>query len=161
MAKHSFIAVLVLLTLCVTPLTNEGLAQQASGTVAATDVGDAQAQFESGLVYLHDGDSRDLRKARQLFSKAAGQGHRRAAYYAAVMFDQGLGGARNSKKAMQLYFSAAEAGDPDAMFTLSKLHDEAGGDLKRDSKKAREWYGKAINAWENGATGDTHLRHPK
>lgn len=156
--KYYLLAMLALLPLCVPPLIKDGRAQNADNARAA----EARAQFESGRTNLSLGGNSNRQQARELFLKAANQGHTRAMYYAAVMLDQGSGGPRNRRAAIEWYLKAANAGDPDAMFTLSKLYDEGVENLQRDQKKSREWYDKAIKAWESGAAGEASLlRHPE
>jgi TPR repeat protein len=106
----TFTMVLLLSLLCLCPLNNVAKsAQREAANVTHGD--DLQRQFELALHYLREGDVRNLPKARQLFALAGRGGHGQASYYAAVMFDQGIGGYKDKARALRLYQDAANAGD--------------------------------------------------
>ena len=162
-SRYVLAALLAPLSLYGPALVGDGTAMEhRSGAAVAQDTQDPQSQYELARGYLSEGGVRNLQKARELFSKAGDRGHARAAFNAAVMLDQGLGGAQDRKRALLLYQKAANAGDPDAMLTLSKLYDEGVADPKRDPMRSKEWYDRAVESWESGAaTGDASLRHPE
>ncbi len=64
---------------------------QLSDLKARAENGDAEAQFDLGLVYERGGHVRDYAKARKWYQKAAEQGHTQALYNIGVMHERGRG----------------------------------------------------------------------
>ena len=159
MTKKPLVVAVLALAFCVQVGMQTSEAQQSLDIVRAAEAGDAHAQFEVGKMNLKLEGRQYKQRALEQFKKAAAQGHSGASYYSAVMYERGLGVAKNRKQAITFYQRAANAGNPDAMYTLSKMYDEGVGDLKKDPKKAREWYDKALTWWDSGVTTETVLRH--
>lgn len=81
--------------------------------------GDADAQFNLAQAYrLGRGVEADIVRARQLYEKAAQNGHVKAAdNYGLLLFQQG-----EQDKAMPMIRAAAERGDPRAQYVLGLAH---------------------------------------
>lgn len=82
---------------------------------APADKGDSDAQFNLGQAYkLGRGVPQDLRKAEELFAKAAEQGHMPASdNYGLLLFQRG-----EHARALPYIASAADRGDPRAQYLL-------------------------------------------
>jgi TPR repeat protein len=79
-------------------------------TQKATE-GDAEAQFNLGIMYYEGGAVRqDFRLAADWFRKAAEQGHADAQYNLGVMYVEGRGVPQDFRKAVDWYARAAEQG---------------------------------------------------
>lgn len=83
------------------------------------DKGDADAQFNLGQAYrLGRGVKADLRKAEELFGKAAAKGHLQAAdTYGLLLFQRG-----DRAQAMPYIRTAADRGEPRAQYLLGVAH---------------------------------------
>lgn len=162
MTEKPLILMLITISLCLQVVMQTSEAQTTKSTVQAAEADDVDAKFEVGKSKLRQKGQQNKREALELFEKAANEGHSGAAFHAAVMYERGFGTSKNINSAIQYYLKAAEGGDADAMFTLSKLYDSGRGNLKKDQKKARQWYDKfekEVSNREYGATSGSILRH--
>ncbi|MGN6356461.1 MAG: SPOR domain-containing protein [Novosphingobium sp.] len=107
------------------------------------DKGDADAQFNLGQAYrLGRGVKADLRKAEELFGKAAAKGHLQAAdTYGLLLFQRG-----ERAQAMPYIRAAADRGEPRAQYLLGVAHFN-GDNVPRDWVRA---YALASLAQQNG-----------
>ncbi|EXX50613.1 Skt5p [Rhizophagus irregularis DAOM 197198w] len=62
-----------------------------------------------------------MKKAFELYQKAADLGHESAQYNLAMMYEYGKGIVKNIDKAIYWYEKSAEQGDQDAQYKLKKL----------------------------------------
>ena len=90
----------------------------------AAEQGDADAQFNLGMVYWDgEGVSQDIKAAMKWFTLAAEQGDADAQNILGVMYDEGEGVSQNIKAAMKWFKLAFEQGDADAQKTLEVYQD--------------------------------------
>ncbi|NLC23574.1 MAG: SEL1-like repeat protein [Oxalobacter sp.] len=112
--------------------------------IAKAEAGDAEAQYEAGLVYSWGVDALqpDPDVAAAWLMKAAQGGQAEAAYRLAAFYVDGYGVKQNMEEAYRWFETAANAGSSLAMFELGGML-EYGLGVERDTEKARQWYGKA------------------
>jgi len=112
--------------------------------LAAADQGDAEAQFQLGVMYCTGGDvPQDLAQANSWYLRAAEQGHRYAQYNIAVMLFHGQGIRQDRAAAFAWSAKAAAQGVPEAEVLLGDLY-AAGLGTAPDRDSARHWYEKAV-----------------
>jgi len=108
--------------------------------------GDRDAQtLTAGLLLSGLGATKDVARARELFTAAAQQGQPFAQYNLAVMYHHGDAGAVDLATARHWYALAAQAGMVPAMtqWALFQLEGHGGA---RDPANARRWAERAANA---------------
>ena len=105
------------------------------------DQGDASTQFSQGLKYENgDGVPIDLRKAAELYQKAADQGNARAQVNLGWLRENGWGVPKDLGKARELYQKAADQGNQSAIEKLNKLSTPAAPKLS-NQENAATWFG--------------------
>ena len=106
----------------------------------AAEQGDADAQFNLGLVYWDgEGVSQDIKAAMKWFTLAAEQGDADAQNILGVMYDEGEGVSQNIKAAMKWFKLAAEQGNAHAQYNLGAIYHN-GESVPRDIKTATKWF---------------------
>jgi hypothetical protein len=106
----------------------------------AAQLGHAEAQFALGLVLtgaLPD-SPRSARKSFNWFSKAAQQGHPRAAYFLAMSYETGAGTEPNAERAFEWYRRAAKSGNSRAMNALAQMY-ATGAGIRTNLANAHAW----------------------
>ena len=126
----------------------DGVAAAEKGDFAAAlrllkplaEQGDAQAQFNLGVIYFNgDGVAQDYKTAVKWYTLAAAQGDASAQYNLGLMFEEGNGVAQDYKTAVKWYTLAAEQGYAHAQNNLgNKLIDGQG--VAQDYNAAFKWY---------------------
>ena len=110
---------------------DEGVAAYEAGNLplavkefrAAADKGDANSQFNIGLMYEQGiGVGKDEREAVAWYRKAAEQGNSNAQYNLAVLYENGRGTKVDFAQARQWYRKAAVQGDELAVGNLGMLY---------------------------------------
>ena len=127
----------------------------------AAEQGDANAQFELGLMYCGKGNSDywgeslanwefslDDSIAVQWFTRAAKEGHRRAQFMLSDMYFDGKGVHRDSTQALDWLTRAADNGHVPAQLDLARRY-HSGEDVSIDLVQAVQWY---AHAAERGNT---------
>jgi len=115
--------------------------------------GDAEAQFQLGLIYANQqGITKDDKQAVDWLAKAAGQGHRAAQTKLGFMYATGKGVAQNYNSAFYWCYKAAEQGDVIAQFNLGLMYAKGQG-VVQDNSLAVSWYSKASEQ------GDAHAQY--
>lgn len=89
-------------------------------------------------------------EAFSLYQQLAEQGHAKAQFNLAVMYDQGQYVTQNYAEAVSWYLKAAEQGNTNAQYNLAVKY-QAGQGVIQDQTKAAYWYRKA--AEEGNANG--------
>ena len=107
--------------------TGRGVAKMTSGQAElltlAAEQGDAEAQYELGVMHLGGrGVAQDDKRAAALLELAADQGHAEAQCYLGVMHLGGHGVARDDKRAAALLKLAADQGRALAQRQLGGMH---------------------------------------
>ena len=126
-------------------------AATASGYRKAADQGDADAQFNLGMMYANGrGVSRDDVEAVKWYRKAAEQGHARAQYNLGVRYDNGRGVSRDNGEAAKWYRKAAEQGYAAAQFNLGYDYEHGEG-VPCSNAEALKWYRKAAEQGHENA----------
>jgi TPR repeat protein len=109
----------------------------------AAEQGNAQAQFNLGLMY---GDGRGVKQddaqAVHWYRLAAEQGLASAQHNLGWMYDRGFGVKKDGAKAVHWYRKAAEKGYADAQFNLGLMYGDGRG-VKQDDVQAANWFIKA------------------
>ena len=109
-------------------------------TKAKADQGDAQAQYNLGVMYMIGiGVVKDEVEAVEWFRKAADQGDALAQYNLGLMYDNGNGVVKDEVEAVKWYRKAADQGDADAQFNLGKMY-AAGRGVVKDEVEAYKWF---------------------
>jgi hypothetical protein len=114
--------------------------------------GNAEAQFQTGLIYANQqGVTKDDKLAVDWLAKAAEQGHRSAQTKLGFMYAAGKGVAQNYSSAIYWCYKAAEQGDATAQFNLGLMYAKGQG-VAKDNSLAVSWYSKAAEQ------GDAHAQ---
>ena len=91
-------------------------------TKAKAEAGDADAQFNLGVMYYQGlGVEQDFKEVVKWYQKAADQGDVEAQYNLGVMYYQGLGVEQDFKEAVKWYQKAADQGDAIAQYDLGNV----------------------------------------
>ena len=105
---------------------------------ASADAGQAEAQFDLGVLYAQGlGVRRDLTEATKWYRKAANQGNAEAEFALGQMYLRGWGVPRDEADAMR-WFQMANSVDSDGPPT--DWTPVAGYGVEKDSKQAAHWY---------------------
>lgn len=108
------------------------------------EMGDAEGLFWVGVLYgTGDVVSQDYVKSTQYFQKAANQGYADALYQLGVYKMHGFGCDIDWKEALDYCIAAAERGCADAANEAGYIYDRGEHGVKKDDKKAFEWFLKA------------------
>ncbi|MFZ6743829.1 tetratricopeptide repeat protein [Undibacterium sp. JH2W] len=112
---------------------------------AAADKGNADAQFNLGLMFLNgEGVQQDYRQALNWFEQAASKGNVRAQVNIGRMYAKGKGMLSNHGIAASWFKKAADQGYADAQYSLGILY-VTGTGVGRDYNKARDLFQQAAN----------------
>jgi len=107
---------------------------------ALADRGDAEAQFNLGLMYMKgQGVAQNYEEAVKWYRLAAEQGTAEAQFYLGLMSELGTGVAQDFKEAQKWYWVAATQGNARAQFNLGLVYAEGKG-VALDFKEAVKWY---------------------
>lgn len=127
--------------------------------------GNANAQYEVGMFYANEKSQHlDYKEAESWLLKSLGQGHARAKFALAQIYDSGkIKEKNNVKQALQYYFDLAEQGYSTAQCILGIKY-RFGLDVKSNIREAERWLLKAseqgdVNAQRHLA--DLYLYHNK
>jgi ribosomal protein S25 len=118
--------------------------------------GDADAQFNLGLLYYHGlGVPHDAKQSVYWYTKAAEQGHVNAQYNLGNIYHNGYGREvpKDSKLAIFWFTKAAEQGFVHAQYSLGRNY-QYGNGVPQDYKQAFFWYTKAAELGHNFAKED-------
>ncbi len=103
------------------------------------EVSIAEAQFDLGCMYYKGQDiPQNFEKARELYAKAAAQGHAPALHNLAVLYFDGAGVQQDHAKARALLEQAAAQGDADSQYFLGSMLAKGEGG-PQDWTQARKW----------------------
>jgi TPR repeat protein len=105
----------------------------------ALTTGAVAGPYEDGVAANKAGDPR---KALELWLPLAEQGHVKAQFGVAAMYDMGKGVAENRAEAAKWYRRAAEQGDVGAQFAIGSAY-SAGDGVSRDYLEAAKWFRRA------------------
>jgi hypothetical protein len=134
-------------------LKNGQVEQALSLYLQLASLGNADAQFNAGLIYANgQGIAKDDKQAVDWFSKAANQGHREAQTKLGFMYATGKGVAQNFNSAVNWCYKAAEQGDVIAQYNLGQMYAKGQG-VAKDNNLAFSWFSKAA------AQGDARAQH--
>ncbi len=109
---------------------------------------DAEALFQQGMAATsHDlwPDDRDYKKAAQLWTQAAGQGHWKAQFNLAGLYMQGLGVPQDVDEALDLTEDLMRKGVPAAWDNMGAYYMGGVGPLKQDATVAYAFWQKAAD----------------
>lgn len=138
------------LLLCATPALAQATDYKAmsfSDVKAAADAGNADAQYDLGCRYYYVAASKNDKKAREAFTKAAAQGQHDAEYELATMVENGEGGAQDSAQAFALYLKAATGGVSRADADVGLMY-LTGDGTPKDIAQAVKWLQAGADAGE-------------
>ena len=122
---------------------------------AAAAKGNADAQFNLGLMYLNgEAVSQDYKQALKWFEESAKQGNVRAQVNIGRMYAKGKGMLSNHGVAATWFKKAADQGYADAQYSLGILY-LTGTGVARDYDKARQLFQQAAN--QSNASGQYQL----
>lgn len=127
----------------------------------AAEKGEAQAQYELGMLYMTGGGgTKDEVEAQRWLRKAADQGDARAQFQIGNMYWRAWGGLpRNDKEAAVWFRKAAEQGNADGQWQLGELYEYGRGGIRQNMAQAVSWYQKAAaqgQAQAEFALGDAY-----
>jgi TPR repeat protein len=113
--------------------------------------GDAQAQFNLGLMYDNGrGVTKDYTEAVKWYRKAAAQGNADAQFNLGTMYSNGEGVPQDYAEAVKWYLKAAIQGNPDAQFNLGLMYVKERG-VPADYAQAYAWLDVAAAQGEKNA----------
>lgn len=134
------------------------VADDLAQTIRRAEQGDAEAQYDLGLIYSKGtGVGQDYRKAEAFFAKAAESGHGEAQYQLACLYNAGLGVEQDRPKAHSLFVAAADHGSAEAQYFLARMYAKGKGLVKKNYRKAAYWYGQA--ARQGHSEAGRHLQN--
>ncbi|MFZ6720722.1 tetratricopeptide repeat protein [Undibacterium sp. Ji49W] len=122
---------------------------------AAANKGNADAQFNLGLMYLNgEGIEQDYKQAMSWFEQSASKDNVRAQVNLGRMYAKGKGIVSNHGIAASWFRKAADQGYADAQYSLGILY-VTGTGVPRDFAKAKELFQQAAN--QSNASGQYQL----
>lgn len=106
----------------------------------AADLGDAESQYNLGLLYM-DGElvPKDVKKAAQLWKKAADLGHAMVQFNLGLMYHSGDGVEKSYKQALKYWKMASKQGDVRASENIAVMYEEGQGSRVNTTKAAQFW----------------------
>jgi TPR repeat protein len=126
----------------------DGLAAHKRGDYATTlrlwrplaDQGDAQAQFNLGVIYAKgQGVPQDYVEAMNWYRKAADQANAQAQFNLGVIYAKGQGVPQDYVEAMKWFHKAADQGDAQAQSNLGFMYAKGQG-VPEDYVRAHMWF---------------------
>jgi uncharacterized protein len=115
----------------------------ATSLYEAAEKGDAEAQFNLGMMYSTGlGVEKDEAAAFRWIQKAADQGHGEAELILGLMFNEGIGTAKDESEAVSWYRKAADHGERRAQYQLARAY-ALGRGVAEDLREAAQWYRRA------------------
>ena len=109
-------------------------------TRQSADQGDADAQFDLGVMYANgEGVPQDYTQAVAWWRKAADQGHARAQNNLGVMYETGQGVPEDFTQAVAWYRQAADQGHAGAQANLANRYRLGGQGVPQDFVEAHKW----------------------
>jgi hypothetical protein len=126
----------------------QGYAEAAQWLRMAVATGDANAQYNLGVLYMKGNEDvrQDYVESAKWFLLAAEQGYDQAPYNLGVFYAVGLGVKQDNSKSAKWFRLAAEKGHPKAQYNLGVIYKQGQG-LRNDQAIAKEWF---LKACENG-----------
>jgi uncharacterized protein len=113
---------------------------RASSLYETAERGDAEAQFNLGMMYSTGlGIEKDDAAAFRWIHKAAEQGHAEAEFIIGLMFDEGRGTAKDEGEAVKWYRKAADHSEPRAQHQLARAY-ALGHGVAENPQEAIRWY---------------------
>ncbi|MCE5185162.1 MAG: sel1 repeat family protein [Planctomycetaceae bacterium] len=128
------------------PSTSIAAFEEANGPEDKAASTDAEAQFQLAESYFLTGDEANLKKAVELFLKAAEQGHAEAQCRLGLVYSFGMGVEENQAEAFKWTLKSAEQGFEGAMSSIADMY-YSGHGTERDYPAAMKW---AMKAADNG-----------
>lgn len=127
---------------------------------ARADGGEAQAQFEMGLVFERGmlGQEQDLKQAFRWYAAAAPQGHVSAQNNLATLYTRGKGVERDYGEAVKWYRVAAMSGNDGAQNNLGWMYQNGLG-VPKDYQQALTWYLKSAESGNSSAQNNLGVLH--
>ncbi len=120
-------------------------------TKRMAESGDAEAQYELGLMYAFGEDvAEDKTEAMKWWRKAAEQGDAFSQHNLGSMYDNGVGVAEDDVEAVKWYRKAAEQGVVWSQFNLGAAY-RVGEGVARDPVRAHMWTKLASSQGSEGA----------
>ena len=111
--------------------------------IKLAEQGNAEAQYKVGEMYeLGKGIAKDGIKAREWYTKADKQGHKKAAYKLLFLDIQASGVTNDSKLKLGQLRKEANAGAGDAQYFLGKMY-ASGVGVSKSYQQAQSWLSKA------------------
>ncbi len=124
-------------------LLSVAFAQSLDETRKKAESGDADAQFNLGLMYANgDGVPKDSAEAVKWYRKSAEQGSALAQTNLGLMYANGTGVPKDAVEAVKWYRLAAEQGLDSAQFTLGVMYANGTG-VPKDAVEAVKWFRKS------------------
>jgi uncharacterized protein len=115
----------------------------ATSLYEAAEKGDAEAQFNLGMMYSTGlGIEKDDAAAFRWIHKAAEQGHGEAEFILGLMFNEGIGTVKDESEAVTWYRKAADHGERRAQYQLARAY-ALGRGVAEDLHEAAQWYRRA------------------
>ncbi|KAG0260127.1 hypothetical protein DFQ27_003736 [Actinomortierella ambigua] len=124
---------------------------RAGAEIQAAERGDAEAQFNLGLMYEHGrGVEQSDVEAIKWYTKAANQGNSKAQFNLGLMYRNSRGVGQSETEAIKWYTKAASHGNPEAQFKVGCMH-ETGRGVEQSYVEAVRWYTKAASQGNSNA----------
>jgi len=105
----------------------------------AANNGNADAQFNLGVICEDKGTEQSYKEAAEWYMKAIKQGHVKAHNYYGELFKMGWGVEMSYEKAGEWYLKAAEMGDVYGQYNLACLYEEGKG-VEQSYDEAAKWF---------------------
>lgn len=131
--------------------SSESILRNVSWIRKAADQGDADAQFNLGVMYASGHDvAQDYKTAMWWYRKAADQGYAKAQCNLGSMYYEGHGVPQDYGQAASWYRKAADQGDAEAQCNLGNMYARGRG-VPQDYSAAASWYRKAADQGDEEA----------
>ncbi len=133
----------------------EGFPQSKQELLFFAGLGDTNAQNDIALCFYKGSQgygsiSKDLTKAVEWWTKAAGKGHAEAQNYLGECYKKGEGVSQNLKAAIKWWILAAEQANLSAQIHLGECYENGDG-VSQNLETARQWYEKAAEMGDKNA----------
>ena len=130
-------------------------------TKAKAEAGDAEAQFNLGVMYDEgEGVPKDDKEAVKWWQKAADQGNAKTQVNLGGMYEKGQGVGQDFKEAFKWYQTAADQGFVNAQYNLGVMYDNGQG-VEQDYMTTYAWWNIAATNGDQDAKKNALPRFAK
>lgn len=112
----------------------------------ASENGLGEAQHALAIIYLKQGNAKNIDSAIFWLRKAVQQENSDAKRDLGFLYIDGVGVEKNYRQAQQLLTEPAQQGNPMSQFLLGEIYSRGGYGVEKRTKQARHWYQAALQS---------------